>query len=65
MTETVESEYSPTPLPAADGFSTVRVEQDGTQRLWAFDSSGGAPRLLLETIQPVGYHGWLGADRRS
>lgn len=63
VTETGESEYSPTPLPSGDGFSTVRVEDDGTQRLWSFDLDGAAPMLLLPEIQPVGYHGWLDNHR--
>ncbi len=63
VTATAQSEYSPTPLPSADGFSTVRVEDDGTQRLWSFDMDGGAPMLVLESIQPVGYHGWLDEHR--
>lgn len=59
LTATAESEYSPTPLPDGSGFSTVRVEADGTQRLWAFDLSGTNPRLLLESVAPVGYHAWI------
>jgi len=58
LTDTPESEYSPTPLPAADGFSVVRVEADGAQRLWQFDNDGQAPRLVLEAVKPVGYHAW-------
>ncbi len=63
LTDTVESEYSPTPLPSALGFSTVRVEADGTQRLWGFDTDGRNPQLLLPDVQPVGYHGWLSSSR--
>lgn len=63
LTETIESEYSPTPLPTGDGFSTVRVEADGTQRLWSFDLAGQEPVLLLEAVAPVGYHGWLDQHR--
>ncbi|MGH7671133.1 MAG: TolB family protein [Gemmatimonadaceae bacterium] len=59
LTHTVESEYSPTPMPAGGGFSVVRVERDSTQRLWAFNASGQAPVLLLPGIAPVGYHVWL------
>jgi WD40 repeat protein len=58
LTATPESEYSPTPLPTGNGFSVVRVERDGTQRLWSFDWRGANPRLLLEDIRPVGYHAW-------
>ena len=58
LTTTRESEYSPTPLPKGDGFSVVRVEADSTQRLWAFDPEGTHPRLVLDSVKPVGYHAW-------
>ena len=58
VTATRESEYSPTPLPQGDGFSVVRVEADSTQRLWAFNADGSRPRLVLDSIKPVGYHAW-------
>ena len=59
LTDTPESEYSPTPMPAGGGFSVVRVERDSAQRLWAFNAEGRAPVLLLPGIAPVGYHLWL------
>jgi Tol biopolymer transport system component len=52
-----ESEYSPTPMRGG-GFSVVRVEADSAQRLWRFDADGTNPTLLIEGIQPVGYHAW-------
>lgn len=58
ITRTSESEYSPTPLPSGNGFSVIRVESDGTQRLWQFDNNGQNPTLVFENIQPVGYHVW-------
>jgi Tol biopolymer transport system component len=58
VTATPESEYSATPLPTGNGFSVVRVEADSTQRLWAFDADGSHPRLVLDSIKPVGYHAW-------
>ena len=58
VTQTRESEYSPTPLPKGAGFSVVRVEADSTQRLWAFDADGTHARLVLDSIKPVGYHVW-------
>lgn len=61
LTATHESEYSPTPLPDGTGFSVVRVEADSTQRLWAFDLDGSRPRLVLDSIKPVGYHAWADA----
>ncbi len=63
LTHTPESEYSPTVMPGGEAFSVVRVEADGTQRLWAFALDGTAPRLLLPDVRPVGYHAW--ADART
>jgi hypothetical protein len=59
ITNTRESEYSPTLMPDGKNISVVRVEADGTQRLWKFPLAGGAPSLILENIKPVGYHWWL------
>lgn len=59
LTDTPESEYSPTPMPNGAGFSVVRVERDSAQRLWAFNADGRAPVLLLPGVAPVGYHVWL------
>lgn len=58
LTTTRESEYSPTPLPEGTGFSVVRVEADSAQRLWVLDEDGTRPRLVLDSIQPVGYQAW-------
>ena len=63
VTATVESEYSPTVTPDGQGISVIRVEQDGTQRLWRFTLNGQKPMLVLENIKPVGYHAWL--DERT
>ncbi len=60
LTETPESEYSPTPFTdGRDGFCTVRVESDGLQRLWRFDADGQRPRLVLAAVDSVGYFTWL------
>jgi hypothetical protein len=60
LTHTAESEYSPTPLRGGrPGFDTVRVERDGTQRLWWFDADGSNPRLVLAGVDSVGYFAWL------
>lgn len=60
MTQTPESEYSPTPTPDGNSFSVVRVELDTSliQRLWKFPLDGGEPELVLKDINPVGYHAW-------
>ena len=59
ITNTPESEFSPTLMPDGKSISVVRVEADGTQRLWKFPLAGGQPSLILENIKPVGYHLWI------
>jgi Tol biopolymer transport system component len=59
VTNTPESEYSPTLMPDGKNISVVRVEADGTQRLWKFPLAGGPPSLILENVKPVGYHWWI------
>jgi dipeptidyl aminopeptidase/acylaminoacyl peptidase len=61
LTHTPESEYSPLVTPDGKTFSVIRVEADGTQRLWRFDLDGSNPRLLLENVKGVGYQAWLDA----
>jgi hypothetical protein len=61
VTSTSESEYSPLVTPDQQSFSVIRVEADGTQRLWKFDLDGARPRLVLENVKPVGYHAWIDA----
>jgi hypothetical protein len=58
LTTTSEGEYSPTTMPGGKSFSVIRVEADGTQRLWKFPIGGGDPGLVLENVKPVGYHAW-------
>jgi hypothetical protein len=58
VTDTPESEYSPTVTPDGGHISVVRVEADGTQRLWRFTLDGRNPELVLERVKPVGYHAW-------
>ncbi len=59
VTNTPESEYSPTLMPDGQNISVVRVEADGTQRLWKFSLVGGQPSLILDQVKPVGYHHWV------
>ena len=58
-----ESEYSATVMPSRARFSAIRVEADSLQRLWSFESGGTNPEVVLQNIQPVGYHAWLDGDR--
>ena len=63
VTSTPESEYSPTVTPDGRTFSAVRVEADNAQRLWRFDVDGSRPRVVLESVKPVGYHAWIDDTR--
>src|SRR5258707_11489719 len=58
VTNTPESEYSPTVTPDGAHISVIRVEADGTQRLWRFTMDGTEPELVLADVKPVGYHAW-------
>ena len=65
VTQTPESEYSPTVMPDDQHISVVRVEADGAQRLWSVIPNG--PKIdvavILPEIKPVGYHAW--ADNQT
>ncbi len=63
LTQTKESEYSPTITPDGRYFSVIRVEADSSQRLWKFPLTGGRPFLLLEDIKPVGYQAWADENK--
>jgi Tol biopolymer transport system component len=66
VTNTAEAEYSPTVTPDRRHISVIRVEADGTQRLWQFPIDGKTngreeetePDLVLRDVKPVGYHAW-------
>jgi dipeptidyl aminopeptidase/acylaminoacyl peptidase len=62
VTATPESEYSATVMPGGERFSVVRVEMDSTQRLWSFALDGSDPKIVLETLKPVGYYAWIDAN---
>lgn len=58
VTDTAECEYSPTVTPGGR-ISAIRVEADGTQRVWQFTAADTNPTLVLTDVKPVGYHAWL------
>jgi hypothetical protein len=64
VTDTREAEFSPTPHPDR-GFSAVRVERDGRQRLWRFDDDGDDRELLFADVGQVGYHAWVDPYRAA
>lgn len=61
ITMSLESDFSPAPLPNGAGLSTVRIEQDGeTQTFWAYDDrSFSTGARLLEEVSNIGYYIWL------
>jgi hypothetical protein len=61
VTQTPESEYSPAVMPDGAHISVVRVEADGTQRLWSVIPSGPkiSLSLVLPDVKPVGYYAWV------
>lgn len=60
LVNTKFGEFSATPMPMQpQQYSVVRVEADGTQRLWQIGA--GKDELLLPEVKGVGYHAW-GAD---
>ena len=62
VTNTPEAEYSPTVTPDGRHISVIRVEADGTQRLWRFTMEGQEPDLVLRDVKPVGYHAWASSS---
>jgi len=63
VTHSAESEYSPLVTPTGTSVSAIRVEADGTQRLWQFDLDGTNAGVVLESVKPVGYHVWIDENR--
>ena len=52
VTKTPEAEYSPTVTPDGGYISVIRVEADGTQRLWQFALDGTQPELVFGISSP-------------
>lgn len=63
FTQTPESEYSPTVMPDDAGVSAIRVEADGTQRVWKFGEGGADAAVVLRDVKPAGYHAWIDSGR--
>ena len=66
ITQTPESEFSPTVMPDGRHLSMIRVEADGTQHLCSVEPATNPSRettVMLPAIKPVGYHAWLDAAR--
>ncbi|WP_324026619.1 nuclear transport factor 2 family protein [Maribacter sp. BPC-D8] len=55
------SEYSPLKIPGRNAVSAVRLDEDGLQRLYAYDLKTGDSKVLLPDLK-VGYHVWFSSD---
>lgn len=62
VTNSSESEYSPTPVPNSQDMSVIRVNAENKQELWTIDTSGQLKTHLVPAIEPVGYQVWLNAE---
>jgi hypothetical protein len=59
ITQSVESEYSPTPIPNSKNMSVIRVNNEGKQELWEINLQGKAIKNIAQEIEPVGYQVWI------
>jgi len=64
LTDTPESEYSPTVIPGGKQFSVIQLvisdgPRKGAQPLIAFPLAGGDPKTIYEEGEKVGYHTWI------
>ena len=62
LTKSHVSEYSPTIIPSGNGYTSVVVEKDSSQRVWQFNSDGTFKAIVHEGTDSIGYHTWLNAD---
>lgn len=58
VTRTDDNEYTPRPLPDGKGFSAVRVEAGGVQRLWVYPDRG-KPAPVVEAAKRVSTYAWI------
>lgn len=67
LTNSSESEYSPTIMPTGNSFSVIRATNN-EQKLWRYplypeQQSSEPASELLTSINPVGYHAWVDKSR--
>lgn len=63
VNQTVESEFSPTPMPGHNALSVIQMDLDQKQYLYAIDITSGDMEILFPDIEPVGYHAWIDAEQ--
>ena len=59
VNNTLESEYSPTPIPGRNALSVIQADLNQKQYLYSIDIASGEMELLLPDVEPVGYHVWV------
>jgi len=59
LTNSQDSEYSPTPMPNNQGLSVIKVNDSGKQELWQLNWEGNTVAHLLPGIEPIGYQVWV------
>lgn len=52
------SEYSPTPIPDSQDFSTIRLDTSGLQLLYRYTENEDEPKVLIKD-KKIGYHCWF------
>lgn len=61
ISNSLHSEYSPTPLLIGDNISVIKVNELGKQELWEL-SQGKPIKHWFSEIEPVGYHVWINPE---
>jgi hypothetical protein len=57
ITDTDGSEYSPLKIPKRNRASAIRLEKDGTQKLYSYNLKKNVSKPLVDHII-IGYHNW-------
>jgi len=57
INHTEGSEYSPLKIPNQKAVSSIRLEKDGTQKLYKYSLKNGESEVLIDDII-IGYHVW-------
>ncbi|WP_204336046.1 VOC family protein [Leptobacterium flavescens] len=61
ITATDGSEYSPLKIPGREAASSIRLDKDGKQLLYAYNFKDGKPEVLVNDLV-IGYHVWFDKD---
>jgi len=58
VNSTEGSEYSPLKIPNKNAISAIRLDKDGTQKLYQYNIFNGNSQVLIDSLV-VGYHTWF------